>query len=480
MRRCGHQSDPLRRALRVGEHHHPGAGEGTHGVGLVVAEGARDLVADDVAQHAAEHGGHHAHEHGHDGRHRGVERDLRAAGGEQAQTQRIGPLHGALGEREVPRAQEEHRSDAQRQQQPEPDRVLDPEEGPPVHQDVAQRAAAEGGQTGDHADADGIEPLARCGDQAGEREGHGGGRLDRDLRVGQRPDVGQRQALHGGSISEVIGRMVERVAADRPIRPWHHRPWPGAPRPEDDAMPLKQQIRFCTAPDGVRIAYATSGKGPPLLKVGNWLSHLEFDCTSPVWGHVLDELSSQAHPDALRPARHAACRTGRSQTCRFDAWLQRPRDRGRCRRASSASRCSAISQGAADRHRLRGAPSRARDAPGAAWRLCARAPQARRRRRLFDEEAEMQAQADGDRLGPRRTPAFRQFFTSQFIPGGTPEQHHWFNELAAGVDLARQRGAHSCASSTTSTWPSCCRRCSARRWCCIPPATCACPSTRAG
>ena len=26
-------------------------------------------------------------------------------------------------------------------------------------------------------------------------------------------------------------------------------------------------------------------------------------------------------------------------------------------------------------------------------------------------------------------PSFRQFFTSQFIPGGRPEQHQWFNEL---------------------------------------------------
>jgi DNA-binding CsgD family transcriptional regulator len=29
----------------------------------------------------------------------------------------------------------------------------------------------------------------------------------------------------------------------------------------------------------------------------------------------------------------------------------------------------------------------------------------------------------------KSNPAFRQFFTTQFIPGGTPEQHHWFNEL---------------------------------------------------
>ena len=29
----------------------------------------------------------------------------------------------------------------------------------------------------------------------------------------------------------------------------------------------------------------------------------------------------------------------------------------------------------------------------------------------------------------QENPAFRQFFTTQFIPGGSPEQHHWFNEL---------------------------------------------------
>jgi hypothetical protein len=39
----------------------------------------------------------------------------------------------------------------------------------------------------------------------------------------------------------------------------------------------KQTIRFCNSDDNVRIAYAESGEGPPLVKVANWLSHLEFD-----------------------------------------------------------------------------------------------------------------------------------------------------------------------------------------------------------
>jgi DNA-binding CsgD family transcriptional regulator len=43
----------------------------------------------------------------------------------------------------------------------------------------------------------------------------------------------------------------------------------------------KQQIRLCTSSDGVRIAYATCGTGPPIVKAANWLSHLEFDLKSP-------------------------------------------------------------------------------------------------------------------------------------------------------------------------------------------------------
>src|SRR5580765_6924470 len=37
---------------------------------------------------------------------------------------------------------------------------------------------------------------------------------------------------------------------------------------------LRQEIRFCTASDGARIAYSAVGNGPPLVKAANWLNHL--------------------------------------------------------------------------------------------------------------------------------------------------------------------------------------------------------------
>ncbi len=55
-----------------------------------------------------------------------------------------------------------------------------------------------------------------------------------------------------------------------------------------------QEIRFCRAPDGVRLAYAVHGSGPPLLVVSCWLSHLQEDWQSPVWRHFLDELGGIA------------------------------------------------------------------------------------------------------------------------------------------------------------------------------------------
>lgn len=53
----------------------------------------------------------------------------------------------------------------------------------------------------------------------------------------------------------------------------------------------QQQIRFCTSYDGTRIAYATSGTGPYLIRVGNWLTHVELDWRGPIWSHWFEELS---------------------------------------------------------------------------------------------------------------------------------------------------------------------------------------------
>ena len=75
----------------------------------------------------------------------------------------------------------------------------------------------------------------------------------------------------------------------RPVRAWQWRA--EAPARAGDAGEMQQEIRFCTSADGTLIAYAVHGDGPPLVKAPNWLNHLEHDWESPVWGHLLREFA---------------------------------------------------------------------------------------------------------------------------------------------------------------------------------------------
>ncbi len=53
----------------------------------------------------------------------------------------------------------------------------------------------------------------------------------------------------------------------------------------------RQTIRYSTSRDGAGIAWAETGEGPPLLRGGHWLGHLEHDWVSPVWRPLLDRLA---------------------------------------------------------------------------------------------------------------------------------------------------------------------------------------------
>ena len=54
---------------------------------------------------------------------------------------------------------------------------------------------------------------------------------------------------------------------------------------------MNQIIRFCTTPDGVRLGYAVSGTGPPLVMSATWLTHLEHQWRSLAWRPWLDAFS---------------------------------------------------------------------------------------------------------------------------------------------------------------------------------------------
>lgn len=188
----------------------------------------------------------------------------------------------------------------------------------------------------------------------------------------------------------------------------------------------QQQIRFVRSADGVRLAYASSGSGPPMvIKAATWLSHLEVDWDSPVWRHLLRAMS-ETGTFVRYDERGCGLSDWEVADLGFDSWVA---DLEAVVQALGAERFAllGISQGAAVaiayavRHPervthlvLHGSYARGR-------LVRSTSPEQR-------EEAETMARLAELGWG-KQDPSFRQFFTTQFIPGGSAEQHQWFNEM---------------------------------------------------
>jgi pimeloyl-ACP methyl ester carboxylesterase len=190
-------------------------------------------------------------------------------------------------------------------------------------------------------------------------------------------------------------------------------------------VPPDQEIRFSTAGDGTRLAYAISGAGPPLVKAANWLSHLAYDWESPVWRHWLAELSRR-----FRLVRYDERGCGLSDwdigRFSFDDWvddLEAVVDAARLDRFPLLG----ISQGGpvaiayAVRH-----PERVTHLV-----LLGSFAQGRRKSaRTPDELALAEAHVEIVRLGwGRPDPTYRQIFVARFLPEATQEQWRSFDEL---------------------------------------------------
>jgi DNA-binding winged helix-turn-helix (wHTH) protein len=98
-------------------------------------------------------------------------------------------------------------------------------------------------------------------------------------------------------------------------------PAPGAAATPGPEPAPPQEIRFCTTDDGVRLAYAEMGAGPPLVKVANWLSHLDYDWETVVWRHWLTELSRR-HRLVRYDERGCGLSDWDVSDLSFDAWVR--------------------------------------------------------------------------------------------------------------------------------------------------------------
>jgi class 3 adenylate cyclase/pimeloyl-ACP methyl ester carboxylesterase len=191
------------------------------------------------------------------------------------------------------------------------------------------------------------------------------------------------------------------------------------------AAPHRQEIHFCQARDGVQLAYSRIGQGPAIVKTGNWMTHLEFDLESPIWRHLYRELSRD-HTVYRYDARGNGLSDREIADISFENFvddLEAVVDAANIERFAllGISQGCSVSIAYAARHPERVSHLVLYGGFAVGWR---------KRPRTEAEKEAGEAMLTLMRLGwGQENAAFRQLFTSQFIPGGTKEQADWFNEL---------------------------------------------------
>jgi len=188
---------------------------------------------------------------------------------------------------------------------------------------------------------------------------------------------------------------------------------------------LKQRIRFARSNDGTSLAWASAGRGQPLVKASNWLTHLEYDLESPVWSHWVNFFA--AHFQFVRYDERGCGLTQRDAgDLSFERWVED---------------LEAVIEAAG----LEGPVALLGVSQGAATALAYAARYPERVSRIIVYGGYSQGwRARGDPQGAKlyrsivdvislgwdlENPVFRELFTKRFIPAGTAEQIAWFNDL---------------------------------------------------
>jgi class 3 adenylate cyclase/pimeloyl-ACP methyl ester carboxylesterase len=188
---------------------------------------------------------------------------------------------------------------------------------------------------------------------------------------------------------------------------------------------LTQDIRYCRTDTGVRLAYAMVGQGPAVVRCGRWFTHLEYEWKNGTKfpNAILKDLAME-----FQLLRYDARGTGMSDweadDISLEAWVQ---DLDTVVNAAGLKRFALLGES---------------QSVAVAIAYTARHPERVSRLILYGGYTlgwrkrpgagieRHEAMRTLMRLGwGSENPAYRQMFTSQFLPDGTKEQFDALNEL---------------------------------------------------
>jgi DNA-binding winged helix-turn-helix (wHTH) protein/pimeloyl-ACP methyl ester carboxylesterase len=239
--------------------------------------------------------------------------------------------------------------------------------------------------------------------------------LSQAISAARRALGDKRQSPH--YIATLPGRGFQFVA---PVATRQGSTAAGGDDPASQTPATRQSIRFCTTPDGVRLAYAISGEGSPVVRAGHWLTHVEYDWKSPIYGHCLRALSS----------RHTLIRYDHRGIGLSDWDAPAISLEGLVTDLEAVVAATGV-----ERFALLGMSM------GVPVAITYAVKHAQRISHLIlyggfaapfgsQESGEALAQLMGERWG-QDNPAIRQMMTTTLIPDSTPEEQQWLNDLQA-------------------------------------------------
>lgn len=200
---------------------------------------------------------------------------------------------------------------------------------------------------------------------------------------------------------------------------------------------FRQQIRFATTSDGIKIAMASSGRGYPLVRAAHWMTHLEWDWQTPVWAPWLEALSSRCelHRYDARGCGLSDRQPGSVTLDGMVADLEAVVEAAGLDRFAllGASQGGAVSIAYTARHPDRVSHLVLLDAFARGLLVRQNDPAVRD---TVDAMGRLMLSGWG-----QGNAAFRQMFTTQFFPTATREQADAFNDmqrLSCAPDIARQ------------------------------------------
>jgi pimeloyl-ACP methyl ester carboxylesterase/DNA-binding CsgD family transcriptional regulator len=194
---------------------------------------------------------------------------------------------------------------------------------------------------------------------------------------------------------------------------------------------MNQNISFCTTPDGVRLAYAVSGDGPPIVMSATWLTHLEHQWRSLAWRPWLD-IFTRDHKVLRHDSRGCGLSDRNAVNLSYENWIRDLEcviEAAGFRRFAMVGTCwgGAIAVDYAARH------------PDRVSHLVLYGSYAQGRLRQTDsphEREKSRVLADITRLGwGKQDHDFVQVWASRFQPGGTREHMcSWSEQMRAATD----------------------------------------------